>query len=57
MSDIAHSLLMTQLQFRPVNRDGYLDINIIKDEGVISVGADTQPLWELTLILRANSEL
>lgn len=52
MLDITRSLLIPQWPAGSLRRDIYLDINIIKDEGVISVGVDTQPVCELTLNLR-----
>jgi len=39
-----------------MKRDIYLDTYIIKDEGVISVGVDTQPVCELTLNLRVRPD-
>ncbi|MDP7091093.1 MAG: hypothetical protein QF590_07320 [Dehalococcoidia bacterium] len=35
-----------------MKQDAYLDINIIRDEGVISVGVNIQSVCELALNLR-----
>jgi len=52
--DDVRSLRIMQRYTSTIGRDKFLDTSIIKDEGVNCVGADPQPVCELTLNLRIN---
>jgi hypothetical protein len=50
----ASSVLLPQMRLNSAGRETNLDINIIKDEGVIGVGVGTYPVCELALNLRTS---